>query len=99
MWEVKIHRLVLEEDFKNINNTDRKKILKAIRRKLSSEPLKFGAPLRGEFSVYRKLRAGDYRVIYRTKGEELLVLVVKAGKRRDAEVYKQLLNRLNRLRL
>ena len=99
MWEVKIHRLVLEEDFKNIDNADRKKILKSIRKKLSSEPLEFGAPLRGEFSGYRKLRAGDYRIICRTKNEERLVLVVKAGKRRDVEVYKQLMKRTSRKRL
>jgi len=99
MWEVKIHRLVLEEDFKNIDNAGRKIILKSIRKKLSSEPLKFGAPLRGGFSGYRKLRAGDYRIIYRTKDEELLVLVVKGGKRRDAEVYRQLVNRISRTRV
>ena len=70
-----------------------------MRRKLSSEPLKFGAPLKEEFSGHRKLRAGDYRVIYRTKNEELLVLVAKDGKRRDAEVYKQLVKRASRPRL
>nr|WP_276976831.1 type II toxin-antitoxin system RelE/ParE family toxin [Ferrimicrobium acidiphilum] len=42
-------------------------------------------PLKGFHGVWR-LRVGDYRVIYSIKDEQLLVLVVEVGHRR--EVYR-----------
>ncbi|MBW4650259.1 MAG: type II toxin-antitoxin system RelE/ParE family toxin [Kastovskya adunca ATA6-11-RM4] len=41
--------------------------------------------MRGEQSLYR-VRLGDYRIIYEIQDEELLILVLKVGHRRD--VYK-----------
>jgi mRNA interferase RelE/StbE len=41
-----------------------------------------------ELAGLRSLRTPDYRIIYRVKGGELVVLVVAVGHRR--EVYKRL---------
>ena len=42
--------------------------------------------LKGSKDQNRRVDVGEYRIVYRVEGEELLVLV--AGKRNDDEVYK-----------
>lgn len=94
MWQIKIHRFVLEEDFKKIPSSDQKQILRAIQKKISVAPEIYGKPLRGEFSGYWRLRVGDYRVVYKIVKDEVLVYVIKVGIRRDDRVYRELLSRL-----
>jgi mRNA interferase RelE/StbE len=53
---------------------------------LAIEPRPRGSiKLQGEDDLYR-IRVGDYRVIYRVGDEELIVLVLRVGHRR--EVYR-----------
>ncbi len=42
--------------------------------------------LKGSKNGNRRADVGEYRIVYRTDGQELLVLVI--GKRNDDEVYK-----------
>lgn len=44
--------------------------------------------LKGSRDNNRRIDVGEYRVVYRVAGDEMLILV--AGKRNDDEVYKQL---------
>lgn len=97
MWQIKIHQLVLETDFKAIPPPQQKVILKTIQKKLSIDPQNYGKPLRGEFSGYWRLRVEDYRVIYRILKGEILVLVVKVGIRKDDRVYQEFFSRLKKL--
>ncbi len=46
-----------------------------------------GGVLKGEFAGLRRLRVGQYRVIYEAVREELVVLVVRVGLRKD--VYRK----------
>ncbi len=94
MWQIKIHRLVLAEDFKKIPAFDQKQILKIIQKRFSADPEAYGKPLRGGFSGYWRLRAGNYRVVYKMIMEEVVVYVIKVGIRRDDQVYRELLSRL-----
>lgn len=50
--------------------------------------------LKGSQDNNRRIDVGEYRVVYRVEGRELLVLV--AGKRNDDEVYRQLKRLVNR---
>lgn len=97
MWLVKVHPLVLEEDFKKISPFTQKIIIKAIRRKLTVEPEKYGEPLRKELKGFWKLRISEYRVIYRIEKELVRVLVIKVGFRKDEQVYKEMISRLRHL--
>lgn len=98
MWQVKIHRLVLEEDFKKLAAFQQQTILKAIKKKLSLNPEAYGKALGGEFFGLWRLRVEDYRVIYRILKEEVVVLVIKIGIRRDSQVYEELFSRLKKLK-
>jgi len=96
MWTVRLHRLVLEEDFQDIDSGARKRILKAIQKKLTLNPNHYGQSLRGGLHGYWKLRVDDYRVVYRMEEGRLEVLVIQVGIRRDFEVYEAVLKRLRK---
>lgn len=97
MWHVKIHHLVLKEDFKSIDPHQQRHILKIIHKKLSVDPENYGDPLRGGFTGLWRLRIEDYRVVYQILKEQIIVYVVKVGIRRDNKVYEELLARLKKL--
>lgn len=42
-----------------------------------------GSRLKGEFEGLRRLREGDYRIIYELRRKEITVLVLRVGHRRD----------------
>ncbi len=56
-----------------------------------------GKPLPHDLSGLRSLRTSDYRIIYRIRGGELIVLIVAIGHRRD--VYKKLKNLITLVRV
>lgn len=97
MWRVRVHPLVVREDLGRITDRDRRLILKTIYKKLALAPEKYGQKLHGSLGEFWKLKVSDYRVIYSIRKQEVLVLVLKIGLRRDDEVYRQMLLRIKRL--
>ena len=95
MYTVEIDELVFSEDFKNIDGAGQKRIMKAIRKKLTEEPGAYGQPLSGEYKKFWKLKVGPYRVVYQILESKLMVYVIKVGYRRDSHVYKELAKRLS----
>ena len=73
---------VVRDDIPWLSATAKRQIRAAIDRKLGSHPVEFGKPLRYSFRGARRLRVGDYRVIYVIEPPDV-VLVVKIGHRRD----------------
>jgi len=61
------------------------RIQSAIEKRLLTDPVKFGIPLRSTLRGYRKLRVGDYRVIY--KIEEKIVKRKNRGKFWKASIH------------
>ena len=64
-----------------IKAADRNSVIDAIDR-LADEP-HAGSALKGEFAGLRRIRVGDYRVIYEVDEGVLLVLVVRIAHRRE----------------
>ena len=75
---------VVRHDIPGLSATAKRQIRAAIDRKLGSHPVEFGKPLRYSFKGARRLRVGDYRVIYTIEPPDVVV-IVKIGHRR--EVY------------
>ncbi len=69
-----------------LDGSIRKLIKKSIEDKLAIDPLKFGLPLRRNLSGLFKLRVGNYRIIYQVKKNEVIVLSLAVGHRK--QVYK-----------
>ncbi len=78
-----------EEARKKINKLDPqiKLIIKKAIESLVENPFR-GKPLSYDLTGLYSLRTTDYRIIYRVKGEELVIVVISVGHRR--EVYKKL---------
>jgi len=64
-------------------------IRRAIEQRLIEEPILLGEPLRHSLKGHRKLRVGDYRIIYRISGRNIIIL--KIGHRKD--VYAKIFQR------
>ncbi|MCZ0945368.1 MAG: type II toxin-antitoxin system RelE/ParE family toxin [Gammaproteobacteria bacterium] len=69
---------------RKIDARDRSRLIAAIDRLAHERSA--GSALKGEFGGLRRLRVGHYRIIYETIHEELTVLIVRVGHRR--EVYR-----------
>ncbi len=67
-----------------LTREDRLRIISAIDQ-LKTNPTAGGA-LKGEFSGLRRIRIGNYRVVYEVQDHKLVVLVVRIGHRR--EIYR-----------
>jgi mRNA interferase RelE/StbE len=72
-------------DLASISKSDKQRIKSAIEKKLSTNPIEFGKPLQYSLKGLRRLRVGDYRIIFRIDESGQAVLIVKIGHRR--EVY------------
>ena len=76
------HPDVAEEDLPEIPKNMQERIRKAIEERLLVGPGKYGEPLRRGLYGYRKLRVGDYRVIY--KVDKKNIVIFKIGHRKEA---------------
>lgn len=65
-----------------VPHRDRERIVHAIDR-LGDNPLA-GSPLKGDMRGLRRVRVGDYRLVYEVLDGELVVLVVLVAHRREA---------------
>ena len=84
MYKIEYLESVVEDDIPSISKPDKLKIKKAVEEKLVNDPVRFGKPLQYSLKGCRRLRVGDYRIIYII--EKDVVLIVKIGHRK--EVYK-----------
>ncbi len=92
-WTLLYHPAV-EEDLESVGPSAARRIIRAIDQKLTRSPLDFGAPLSGSLFNFRKLRVGDYRVVYQVRQTQVIVYVLAVGPRRDREIYQAALERL-----
>ena len=64
-----------------VDAVERQRLIEAID-SLREAPLR-GSLLKGDLRGLRRLRVGDYRIVYEVATRELVVLVVRIGHRRD----------------
>jgi mRNA interferase RelE/StbE len=75
-YSLHYHEDVARKDIPKISASNKKKIKSAIEKKLLTEPETFGKPLRRSLKASRKLRVGDYRVIFRIRGKRIYILLI-----------------------
>lgn len=81
-YRIEYLKSVVDEDIPKLTKSVRKQVKAAIEAKLTSQPIEFGKPLRYSLKGARRLRVGDWRVIYKIEPPDV-VLVVKIGHRRE----------------
>ncbi|MBI2047662.1 MAG: type II toxin-antitoxin system RelE/ParE family toxin [Parcubacteria group bacterium] len=89
-YSIVLHPSVVKEDIPKLDKAWRKKIRDSVHSKLTIAPELFGVPLRQTLSGLRKLRVGDYRVIYKIEKKIVQILVIK----HRSVVYKEILKRI-----
>ena len=72
---------VVKEQIPSIPMPYKGQIRRAIEERLTVDPIGVGKPLRYSLFGYRRLRVGDWRIIYKIDGNT--VKIVKIANRRD----------------
>ena len=79
--KIKYYPKVKKEDIPRLSSNIAVRIENAIRNRLMVNPVKYGFYLRGSLKGYRKLRVGDWRIIYRIVDKEIRINAI--GNRKD----------------
>jgi mRNA interferase RelE/StbE len=86
-WKIKLTETA-DKQMAGLGRQEEKRIRKFLRERVEpcGNPRDFGDPLVGNFSGLWRYRVGKYRLICNIQDEEIIILVLRIGHRR--EVYK-----------
>jgi len=82
-YSIRYLEIVVEKHIPALPKTAKERIKKAIEDRLCLDPLKYGKPLQYSLKGHRRLRVGDYRVIYRIDSLNFVVLIVAIEHRKS----------------
>ncbi len=80
LYRLVYHPAIVQDDLPGIPANVQARIAHAIQTRLTTEPERYGSPLRGTLKGYWKLRVGDYRAVYRVEGNEVRILAIRHRK-------------------
>jgi len=60
-----------------LDSSAKRLIQKTIEERLMHDPIRFGKPLQYSLKGHRRLRVGDYRIVYRIQGKVVLIIAIK----------------------
>jgi len=92
-WKIIYHKDV-DDDLKSVGPAAARRIILTINEKLTKAPEKFGALLSNNLKNFRKLRIGDFRVVYQIRNKEIIVFVLAVGPRKDKQIYRSASKRI-----
>lgn len=90
IFDIRYHKLVVKEDIPGLPSMWREKIKRAIENRLTTHPETYSKPLRQSLKGYRKLRVGDYRIIFSIERTKVRIFLIK----HRSVVYKMIQQRL-----
>ena len=82
-YKIRYLEEVVRKHIPNLSSSAKTIIKRAIEERLVVDPIAFGKPLQYSFKGHRRLRVGDYRVVYRIEVETNTVIIVAIKHRRD----------------
>lgn len=82
MYKV-IYADTLEKDLRKLDKSVVRKIINKIEKDLARNPQGLGKALTRKFKGYWRYRIGDFRVIYKISEKEILIIILRAGHRKD----------------
>lgn len=86
MFSVVYHQLAVRDDISKLPTVWKEKVRRAIEERLTTHPDLYGKPLRRSLKGYRKLRVGDWRVIFKIQKNTVKVLIIQ----HRSVVYKEI---------
>ena len=85
-FSIVYHHLVVSHDIPELSKDWKEKIKRAIEERLTAHPDLYSKPLRRSLKGYRKLRVGDYRVIFKIEKNTVKIFIIQ----RRSVVYKEM---------
>lgn len=76
MFQIEYLDTVVAQDIPGLPKVIRDRIKRAIETRLSMDPIGLGKPLRYSFKGHRRIRVGDYRIIYRVDNDSKIVTII-----------------------
>lgn len=86
-YKVEYLESVVKDDIPLLPKKIKTIIKKAIEERLMIDPIGFGRPLRYSLKGHRRLRVGNYRIVYRIEQANHIVLIIAIKHRKD--VYEE----------
>ena len=83
IYQIAYLEAVTRKHIPNLPVSMKVRIKRAIEERLTVDPVVFGKPLRHSLKGHRRLRVGDYRIVYRIEEEPACVLIVAIEHRKD----------------
>lgn len=90
MFKLTYHPLVVKDDIPKLSEEWKQKIRLAIEQRLATQPDFYGKPLRRSLKGYRKLRVGDYRVVFRIEKTTIKILIIQHRSVVYGQIYKRI---------
>lgn len=87
---IKYHEFAVKKDIPKLPKNKRNSIKKNIITKLAQRPEIFGKPLQNTLKGYWRLRIGDYRIIFKIKGNTVYILIIAHRSTVYINVFKRL---------
>lgn len=87
-YKIEYLDVVVKNDIPALPKTIKASIKKTIEERLMQDPVGFGKPLRYSLKGHRRLRVGDYRIVYRISTGNNTVVIIAIKHRKD--VYEEL---------
>lgn len=81
---------VIKKDIPKLDDFSKKRIRKEIELKLTTKPEVFGIPLQKSLKNYRKLRIGNFRIIFRIEDNFVKIFAIQLR----STVYENMKNRV-----
>ena len=85
-YTLEYHTDVKKHDLKEIDERNKASIRKAIEERPAIQPEKFAKPLQRSLKGYWRLRVGEYRNVFKIKGDTILIF----GGHKRKKIYQQL---------
>ncbi len=79
-YNIFYQKIVVKEHIPNLPKSARKTIAHAIENRLGTDPITFGKPLQFSLKGHRRLRVGDYRIVYKIKNFDVEIIAIKHRK-------------------
>ena len=82
-YQIRYSEKVGRKQVPALSSSAKEAIRRAIEERLMVDPIAFGKPLRYSLKGHRRLRVGDYRIVYRIALNQKLVIIVAIKHRKD----------------
>lgn len=80
---IEYKKSVVKKDIPQLSTTIKRQAKLAIESKLAINPIEYGKPLQYSFKGYRRLRVGDYRIVYKIEEKKKIVFIAAIKHRRE----------------